>query len=97
MPHARNVGGHFHAVRKADAGNFADGGVRLPRSLRGHFRADAALERRWIKSRTIIECIETACKGEHARLRRFALAPLSGKLIDGGHEKKKTRSGSVTI
>ena len=49
MSLAGNIGRHFHAVRKPHAGDFADGGVRLPGSLRGHLGADAALIGRGIE------------------------------------------------
>lgn len=72
---ARDVGGHFHAVREPYAGDLADSGVRLSRSLRGHLGAHTALERRGIEGRTIFERIETACQSRHGRLQRPRLAP----------------------
>jgi len=85
VPFAGNIGGYFHAVREADAGDFSDGGVRLSRSLGGHLGADASFEGRGIKRRAIFECIKTARQREHFRLRRFLLTPSLGELIDGGH------------
>lgn len=98
MPLARDVGGNFHAVREADAGDLTDSGVRLSRRLRGHLGADAALEGRRIKSRTILERIKTAGQSRHARLGRFALAASLRKLIDGRHlEKEDPRRVSNNI
>ena len=85
MSHARNIGGYFHSIREANARNLTNRGVRLSRSFRGHFRADAALERRRIIGRTIFKRIETARQSEHARLGRFILATSLGELVDGGH------------
>ena len=85
MALARNIGGYFHAVREAHAGDLTDGGVRLARGLRGHLCANAALKRRGVKSRAVFECIEATSKRRLARLRRFRLPPLLGELVDGGH------------
>jgi len=97
MPLAGDVGRHLHAIGEPHAGDLADSGVRLPRRLCGHLRADPAFERRRIKGRTILERIKTACQGGHGRLGRFVLASSLGELVDGCHEKKKTREGSQTI
>ena len=67
VAHAGNVGCDFHAVRKAHAGDLADGGVRLFRSLCGDLDADAALEWRREEARSVLDRVE--CAGESDRLR----------------------------
>jgi len=49
VPLARDIGSDFHTIREPDAGDLADGGVRLSRRFSGHLGADAALKRRRIK------------------------------------------------
>lgn len=97
VSHARNISRDLHTVREAHTRNLANGRVRLARSFRGHLRADTALKGRRIIGRAILERIKTAGEREHTRLGRLVLAPLSGKLIDGGHLEKEDPRGSKTI
>jgi hypothetical protein len=97
VPLARDVGGDLHAVGEADAGDLADGGVRLSRGLGRHLGADAALEGRGIKGRAIRECVEAARQSRHGRLARFIFAAFFGKLIDGCHLENPPRRDVCTI
>lgn len=84
-----DIGRNLHTIGEADAGNLTDSGVRLSRGLGGHLGADATLERRRVKRRTILECVKTARKRRLTRLRRFVLTSFLGQLIDGGHLEKE--------
>ena len=59
MTLARNVGGHFHAVRETHTGDLSDGGVRFSRRFGRNFRTDAALEGRRVEGRAILEHVKT--------------------------------------
>ncbi len=89
MRFAGDIGGHFHTVREPDAGDFTNSGVRLARSLRGHLRADAALEGRWVVSRTVFKRIKTAHERDDLRLARLIAPTIFRQLIDGGHLEKE--------
>ena len=93
MPDAWDVSCDLHTVREAHARDLSNSGVRLTRRLGRDLGADPSLKRRRIKSRSILKCIKTAGKREHARLRRFVLSALSRKLIDGGHLEKEDPQG----
>lgn len=58
MTNARNVRRHFHAVCKSDSSDFSDCGVWFLRSLCRDFYTNASLERRIIKTRTILYRVE---------------------------------------
>ena len=89
---AGDVGGHFHAVSETNASDLTDSGVRLARCLSRHLRANAAFERRRIKSGAILERIKTASERRLTRLRRFVLTSSLGQLIDCGHLIRNPRT-----
>ncbi|MDB5266712.1 MAG: hypothetical protein JWN89_527 [Parcubacteria group bacterium] len=60
VAHARDVGGHFRAVREADTGDLSDSRVRLLWGLGGHLGADASLERRVKEYGSVLDGIEPA-------------------------------------
>jgi len=89
VAHARDVGGHFDAVREAHAGDLADSRVRLLRGLGGHLDADAALEWSREERRSVLDRVEGARQSDRLGLGLESLPVGLGKLIDGGHVYNK--------
>ena len=83
---AGNVCGDFHAVRKANTGDFSDGRVRFAGSLCRHASAGTALKRRRVEGRTIFERVETARERHCFRAPRFLFAALPRELIYRCHD-----------
>ena len=73
---AWDVGGHFHAIRKAHAGDLTDSRVRLTRGLRGYLRADATLERSRVERRAVLKRVEATAKSHNLSFAVLALARL---------------------
>src|SRR5512140_1706514 len=74
VPHAGDVARHLEAVREADAGDLAEGRVRLLGRRRVDARAHAALLRRLPERRGLL-------------LHRELLAPLAHQLADRRHRR----------
>lgn len=95
---ARDVGSHFHAVSKADAGDLTDSGVRFARGLGSHLGAHTTLKRRRIEGRAVLKVVKATTKSQDFRLAAFVLATLLRELLDGSHlEKEDPRWVGVTI
>jgi hypothetical protein len=68
VPFSRDISGDFHAIGQAYSSYFAESGVRLLWSGSGNFRANASLERRREKDRSVFKDIESASQSDGLRL-----------------------------